>query len=236
MNKTRPTSSSKIHPMPFTRIELVVLSVVGDGLAVLLGKREQAPFVGQWALPGGVIRIDLDADIDASAQRVAQERLGINVPYLRQQCAVGGATRDPRAPWAISIVYRAYARHNEFVPAAGKRLDELRWCPVDEAMADQNLAFDHCHLIQFAVTDARAEIDQLELPFEYLPDQFTLGELQATCEIILGHRLDKSSFRRRIDYRAIIEPVPGEMRVGAFRPAQLFRQCGNGDATDKLNQ
>ena len=211
--------------MPFTRIELVVLSVVEDGLAVLLGMREQAPYVGQWALPGGVVRIDLDVDLDDSAQRVAQERLGINVPYLRQQCVVGGATRDPRAPWAISIVYRAYARYDEFMPAAGKRLDELRWCPVDEAMADQNLAFDHRNLIQLAVNDARAEIDQLELPFEYLPEQFTLGELQAACEVILGHRLDKSSFRRRIDDRAIIERVPGEMRVGAFRPAQLFRQC-----------
>ena len=231
MNKTLLTPASKIYPMPFTRIELVVLSVVDGGFAVLLGKREQDPFIGQWALPGGVVRIDLDSDLDSSAQRVAKERLGLNVPYLRHQCVVGGATRDPRAPWAISIVYRAYARHNEFMPAAGKRLDALRWSPVEEAIAEQNLAFDHCNLIQLAVTDARAEIDQLELPFEYLPDQFTLGELQATCENILGHRLDKSSFRRRIDDRGVIEPVHGEMRVGAFRPAQLFRQRTNAEET-----
>ena len=229
MNTVLEVPSANIYPMPFTRIELVVLSVVDDGLAVLLGKREQAPYIGKWALPGGVVRIDLDADLDASAQRVAEERLGIKVPYLRQQCVVGGASRDPRAPWAISIVYRVYARHDEFLPAAGKRLDELRWCPVDEAMADQHLAFDHSNLIQLAVKDARAEIDQLELPFEYLPDLFTLGELQATCELILGRRLDKSSFRRRIDERKIIEPVTGEMRVGAFRPAQLFKQCVNTD-------
>jgi ADP-ribose pyrophosphatase YjhB (NUDIX family) len=231
MKKTTNTSS-KIYPMPFTRIELVVLSEAENGLAVLLGKREQEPYIGQWALPGGVVRIDLDADLDAAAQRVAHERLGIHVPYLRQQCVVGGATRDPRASWAISIVFRAFARHEEFNPAAGKRLDELRWCTVDDAMADQHLAFDHCNLIKLAVTDARKEIDQLELPFEYLPDQFTLGELQATCEIILGHRLDKSSFRRRIDDRAIIEPVAGQMKIGAFRPAQLFKKCGKIDATD----
>lgn len=224
MKKITTNAAPKIYPMPFTRVELVVLSEVDNGLAVLLGKRGQEPYIGQWALPGGVVRIDLDADLDASAQRVAQERLGINVPYLRQQCVVGGATRDPRAPWAISIVFRAFARNEEFSPAAGKRLDELRWCAVSDAIADQNLAFDHSNLIHLAVADARKEIDQLELPFEYLPDQFTLGELQATCEIILGHRLDKSSFRRRIDDRAIIEPVPGGMRVGAFRPAQLFRR------------
>jgi len=226
MNTAFAVTSTNSYPMPFTRIELVVLSVVNDGLAVLLGKREQAPYVGQWALPGGVVRIDLDANLEVSAQRVAQERLAIKVPYLRQQCAVGSATRDPRAPWAISIVYRAYARHDEFIPSAGKRLDELRWCPVEEAVADQNLAFDHSNLIKLAVRDVRAEIDQLELPFEYISEQFTLGELQAICEMILGRSLDKSSFRRRIDDRKIIEPVKGQMRVGAFRPAQMFRKSG----------
>ena len=210
--------------MPFTRVELIVMSVVNDGLSVLLGKRKEAPHAGKWALPGGVVRIDLDTNLDESAQRVARERLEIEMPYLRQQCVVGGATRDPRAPWAISIVYRALTRVDEFNPSAGKRLEALRWCHVDEAIADQTLAFDHNQLIQQALDATRKEIDQLELPFGYLPEQFTLGELQATCETLLGHRLDKSSFRRRIDERQMIEPVPGEMRVGAFRPAQLYRK------------
>ena len=200
------------------------MSVVNDGLSVLLGKRKEAPHAGKWALPGGVVRIDLDANLDQSAQRVARERLEIEMPYLRQQCVVGGATRDPRAPWAVSIVYRALTRVDEFNPSAGKRLEALRWCPVDEAIADQTLAFDHNQLIQQAVNTTRKEIDQLELPFGYLPEQFTLGELQAACEILLDRRLDKSSFRRRIDERNIIEQVQGEMRVGAFRPAQLYRK------------
>lgn len=209
--------------MPFTRVELVIMSVVDDVLCVLLGKREQAPYVGQWALPGGVVRIDLDANLEASAQRVAQERLGINVPYLRQQCIIGGATRDPRAPWAVSIVYRALTQIEAFNPTAGKRLEALRWCPVDEAVADNEIAFDHNQLIQKAVSAMRTEIDRLELPLEFLPKLFTLGELQSTCEALLGHHLDKSSFRRRIDERSLVEPVLGEMRMGAFRPAQLYR-------------
>jgi len=217
------TPTGQIHPMPFTRVELVIMSVVDDVLCVLLGKREQAPYIGRWALPGGVVRIDLDANLDESAQRVAQERLGINVPYLRQQCVIGGATRDPRAAWAISIVYRALTRIEEFNPTAGKRLEALRWCPVDEAIADSHIAFDHNQLIQKAVVVMRTEIDRLELPFEFLPSLFTLGELQSTCEALLGHHLDKSSFRRRIDERTLVEPVPGEMRIGAFRPAQLYK-------------
>lgn len=220
----RNIKNEKIHPMPFTRVELVVMSVVDEGLAVLLGKREQAPHAKQWALPGGIVRIDLDSDLEDSAQRVAQERLGIDVPYLRQQCVVGGVTRDPRAPWAVSIVYRALTKIEEFNPTAGKRLEALRWCPVDDTLTINKLAFDHGTLVRQSVETTRAEIERLELPFSYLPDQFTLGELQSTCEMILGRRLDKSSFRRRIDERKIIEPALGEMRTGACRPAQLYRR------------
>ena len=210
--------------MPFTRVELVVMSIVDGRLAVLLGKRVAAPHEGQWALPGGVLRIDLDADLESAAQRVADERLGVQLPFLRQLTAVGGKLRDSRAPWALSIAFRALLPFEAIDPKAGKRLEALRWTPVDTAMNDDTLAFDHATLIREATGATRHEIDQLELPFGFLPDKFTLGELQEICEQLLGRRLDKSSFRRRLDDRGIVEAVPGEMRTGAFRPAQLFQR------------
>lgn len=216
--------SGTIHQMPFTRVELVVMSIVDGRLAVLLGKRVAAPHEGQWALPGGVLRIDLDADLESAAQRVADERLGVQLPFLRHLTAIGGKFRDSRAPWALSIAFRALLPIEAIDPKAGKRLEALRWVPVDEAMQDASLAFDHAGLIGSAAEATRHEIDQLELPFGFLPDKFTLGELQEICEQLLGRRLDKSSFRRRLDDRGIVEAVPGEMRTGAFRPAQLHRQ------------
>ena len=54
--------------------------------------------------------------------------------------------------------------------------------PVDEAVADERLAFDHAGLIGAAAAATRAEIERLELPFGFLPQKFTLGELQALCE------------------------------------------------------
>ena len=189
--------SSRTYPMPFTRIELAVLSIVEGNLAVLLGKREQAPHKGKWALPGGVLRIDLDADLNKGAQRVAGERLGVELPFLRLLTAVGSKSRDPRAPWALAIVYRALV-------------------PID--------AFDHSELVRSAAAATRAEITRLELPFGFLPEKFTLGELQTLCEAMLGRRLDKSSFRRRLGEHSLLQPVSGELRTGAFRPAQLYRR------------
>ena len=95
------------HAMPFTRVEVAVMALVDGGLQVLLARRAEAPHAGAWALPGGVLRIDLDGNLDDAARRVMRERLGVDLPFLRQIQAVGGPTRDPRAPWALSLVYRA---------------------------------------------------------------------------------------------------------------------------------
>ena len=221
---TENPPTARAYPMPFTRIELAVLSVVDGGLAVLLGKREEAPHKGKWALPGGVIRIDLDEDLGDAAQRVAAERMQVKLPFLRLLTAVGGRSRDSRSPWALAIVYRALVPFESFDPKAGKRMETLRWVPVDEAAADTRLAFDHAELVRGAAAVTRAEVARLDLPFDFLPDTFSLGELQGLCEAILGRPLDKSSFRRRLDEHDLLEPVPGEMRTGAFRPAQVYRK------------
>ena len=42
-------------------------------------------------------------------------------------------------------------------------------------------------------------------------------------EQVIGVRLDKASFRRKIEDQEIVEPVAGEKRGGAHRPAQLYR-------------
>ena len=224
-----PDADPKRYPMPFTRLEIAVLSVIDGELQVLLARRAEAPYAGKWALPGGVLRIDLDASLDAAAQRVMRERLALDLPFLRQLCAAGSPSRDPRAPWALSVVYRALVPAENFNPIAGKRIEVLAWRSVDAVIADSNLAFDHSTLVSRAVQSTRAEVEQLELPVGFLPEQFTLGELQSCCEQLLGRQLDKSSFSRRLADRQLVEPVKGAMRTGANRPAQIYQLRTNGE-------
>lgn len=211
------------HPMPFTRLEIALLGLVQGSLHVLLVRRAQAPQARKWALPGGVLRIDLDLSLDAAARRVVQERLGLDLPWLAPLCAVGGPARDPRSPWTLSLVYRALVSAEDIHPSAGKRVQALAWRDAEQAQADRELAFDHAALVARAVRETRAQVERLELPAGFLPESFTLGELQAICEQVLGRRLDKSSFRRRLADRELVEPVPGLMRTGANRPAQVYR-------------
>jgi 8-oxo-dGTP diphosphatase len=218
------TPQRPIHPMPFVRIELAILSLVDDKLSVLLGKRTEAPYARKWALPGGVLRIDLDDDLLAGVQRVARERLEVSLPEPRQLCATGGKKRDAtRSDWALAVVYRDLVPVEAFTPHPGKRLEAVKWVTVEDAAADKSLAFDHARLVAEAATVCRQEVESMNLPRGFLPQEFTLGELQATCEKLLGRRLDKSSFRRKLDEQGLVEPVGGKMVGGAHRPAQVFQ-------------
>lgn len=217
------TSTARIHPMPFVRLEVAILTVREGRLQVLLVRRAQAPFARRWALPGGALRIDLDAGLEEAAARVASERLGVAPPHLRQLIAVGGPKREARAPWALSIVYRALVPAEQLQMQPGKRVEAIAWRDADDAAKDDALAFDHRSLIEQAVAAVRQDIEDLELPAGFLPETFTLTELQAICEQILGRGLNKASFRRRLLDHAVVEPVAGEMRGGANRPAQVHR-------------
>ena len=209
--------------MPFTRIEVVVMTILNGELGVLLAKRMEDPYAGAWALPGGVLRIDLDNSLESAASRVVHERLGTKLLNLEQLCSVGGPKRDPRAPWALSVVYRALLPSHELDANAGKRIEALEWRNAVDSASNKTLAFDHADLIGQAVERTKSQVNSLEFPTGLLQNHFTLGELQTLSEQVLGHSIDKSSFRRKLSDRDLVELVDGEFRRGPFRPAQLYR-------------
>jgi 8-oxo-dGTP diphosphatase len=94
---------------------------------------------------------------------------------------------------------------------------------VEPSLGSAHLAFDHAALIALAVNRIRQDVRDFRFPAGSVPPMFTLPELQAFNEAILGEPLDKVTFRRRIDAAQLLEPVPGEMRGGAHRPAQVYR-------------
>lgn len=212
------------YPMPLCRVEIAALSLVDEQLNVLLIRREEAPYRGFWALPGGVLRVDLDPDLDGAAVRVAKERLGIPPPNLCQMTAVGAKGRDPRgeAGWGLSVVYRALIAEDAATFTPGKRVTELRWVPVDELPT--KIAFDHAELIKQALNQTRSDIAKLTFPPGFVPERFTLGELQVLSEQVLGHTIDKASFRRKLRDRDLVEAIEGEqLRGSAHRPSAIFR-------------
>ena len=207
---------------PIASVDLAIFALSETGIDVLLLRRADEPFAGEWALPGGWIHVDEDTDLDAAARRVLKDKTGVETPYLEQLRSVGNATRDPRG-WSLSIAYFALMPRESADLRPGENAADVGWCPVIDDVVSVPLAFDHADLLGIATTRLRSKVEYSTLPAHMLPDHFTLSELQSVYECILGRRLDKSAFRKRIAEANFVEPVPGAMRRGSNRPAQLYR-------------
>ena len=226
--KTRLTEypAMKAHrtPTPIVcTVDVVLLTLKESTLQVLLLKREQAPFAGAWALPGGFVHADVDADTQESAARVLKEKVGIASPYLEQLATFSGLARDPRG-WSIAVTYCALVSFDELQAALAddvERAAQLQLCDVD---ALPQLPFDHAGIVDAAVARVRSKSLYSSLPVFLCGPEFTLPQLQLAYEAVLGESVNKVSFRRKMDELDMLEAVPGAMRGGAaHRPAQLYR-------------
>ncbi|AKJ28215.1 NUDIX hydrolase [Caldimonas brevitalea] len=197
-------------------VDVVLLTLRDDSLCVLLLKRDREPFAGALALPGGYVRPDEDQDAAAAASRVLREKTGLVSPYLEQLATFSGPARDPRG-WSVSVVYFA------LVPSSMLQADPpgVELLPVARL---PRLPFDHGEIVREAVARLRAKSQYSSLPVYLCPERFTLPQLQAVYEAVLGEPINKVSFRRKMDELGMLEPIPGELEVGrAHRPAQLYR-------------
>ncbi len=200
---------------PLVSVDVVLLTLVERELHAVLVRRARAPFAGVWALPGGYIHPQEDADAQASAARVLREKAHIDSVYLEQLATFSGPARDPRG-WSVAMAYCALVPMEQLPQAQ----HDLALVPV---AALPQLPFDHRHIIEVALARVRSKSQYSSLPVHLCGDTFTLPYLQSVYEAVLGEPLNKVSFRRKMDEMALLEPVPGAMQGGAHRPAQLYR-------------
>ena len=55
-----------------------------------------------------------------------------------------------------------------------------------------------------------------------MPEKFTLTDLQTTYEAILGEKLDKRNFRKKMREDKVLKELSETRMLGAHRPARLF--------------
>lgn len=227
------------YERPSVAVDLILMSVIDGVPAALLMQREDHPHLGQWALPGGFVAID--ESLDDAAHRLLASKARMQGPYIEQLYTFGAVARDPRTR-IISIAYFALLPQADFA-AALKAAPDLALAdlvvpwrgeaggPVVACSADGEtllLAFDHADMLGLAILRLRGKLDYSGVAFALLPERFTLRALQDVHEAILGTKLNKPAFRRRMLDRGWLEPT-GERESGAsFRPAELYRHRTGG--------
>ena len=114
-------------------------AVILDGGRVLLVKRGQAPSLGKWSIPGGLVH--LGESIADAVRREVLEECGVRVRVLdlcgvidRVRHAPADGAADARVHYHYVIIdYLAAIESGE--PRAGSDAAEVRWVPIDEVEA-----------------------------------------------------------------------------------------------------
>ncbi|MBP9198508.1 MAG: NUDIX hydrolase [Gemmatimonadales bacterium] len=197
-------------------VDVVIFTIREQRLQVLLVRRGIPPYQGAWAIPGGFV-LD-DEALEAAAARELMEETGVRDVYLEQLYTFGDPGRDPRGR-VVTVAYFALIRSDQQV-AAGSDAAEARWWPAD---APPPLAFDHDRILAYAIERLSNKLEYTTVGFQLLPERFTLGELQAVYEAVLGRPLDKRNFRRKLELLDILVPLAEHRTAGRARPARLYR-------------
>ncbi len=104
-------------------------------LYVLLVKRGNHPYIGDWALPGGFV--NLGENIDEAVLRELKEETNLEQVYTEQLYTFGDPDRDPRTR-IISVSYLALISHeHEGLLKAGDDAFDAMWFKVDSNLITQ---------------------------------------------------------------------------------------------------
>ena len=118
--------NSDIHkyPKPSVAVDIVIFTVQERKLKVLLVKRKADLKKGEWALPGGFIK--LEESLEESAQRILSQKTGVKDVYLEQLYTFGEPLRDTRGR-VISVAYFALIDSAKIKLQPNEKIADAQW-------------------------------------------------------------------------------------------------------------
>lgn len=203
---------------PILTVDSVIFQLIDNELFVLLIERNNEPFKGAYALPGGYNAAG-ETTHDAMA-RVLGLKAGVEVEDLKlieQLYTFDTVARDPRGH-AVSVTYMGLGK--DIVPEASKTTQSPQFFPVTSL---PKLAYDHADIIKYAHERLQSKLSYTNAVYALLEPLFTLSQLQAAYEAILCRPLDKRNFRKKFLSLGLIRETNEFHQDGAHRPARLYR-------------
>ena len=207
----------KPYVAPTLTVDAVIFQITNGVLEVLLMKRPNEPFKGEWALPGGY---NAEGETTTKAlHRIVEQKTGIDIDtdlrYIEQLYTFDTIDRDPRGH-AVSVTYMGCGREIALRDAGA----HVAFLDVDNL---PDLAYDHVNIIAYARERLIAKLTYTNAVSAFLEKRFTLTQLQSAYEIIFGREFDKRNFRKKFLSLNLIHETDELWRDGAHRPAKLYQ-------------
>lgn len=196
--------------IPHLAYDSVIFGFNGDQLKILVLEYHNTKF---FALPGGFVK--RTENLDDAVKRGLRERTGLDNIYLEQFHTFGSLSRsDPKTMrkilqennydlkdnyWLfdrfISVAYYALINYDEVNPKPDKLSDSINWYAINELPP---LMMDHQEIVDKALQVLRDNLERKLVGMNLLPPKFTMKQLQQVYEAILGEKLRRTSFQRKI--------------------------------------
>ena len=195
---------------PQLSVVSVIFSIHNNMMGVFLENRKNIFYLPTTSI------VATDLQLEMAAQRTLQSLSGLSIPYWEQVQTICHSTHAPPS-WSVSVIYYG------LLPGQNpdKETKQLTWMSI-ESLALHSLPDNSFAIVELCLKRLQNKSLYTSLPIFLLPMEFTLTELQKTYEIILGFKIEKKSFRRRLLDSDLLEET-SNVRRASHRPAQLYR-------------
>lgn len=221
--------------IPQLSIDCVIFGFHDNELKVLLSKYTKLEL---WGLQGGYVL--QNEDIDSAAQRILEERTGLDAIFLKQFYTFGKANRPTfdvlkqvfkelsidieDVPFFrqrfVSIGYYSLVDFTKVTPKVGLFAERSEWFDIHNLPP---LVFDHAEMVKKALETMRHSLDYHLVGFNLLPETFTMKELQHLYETILGEQLRRNNFQEKMLNMNILERLEKQFTGKAHKAPYLYR-------------
>lgn len=198
-------------------VECCVFGFQDNVLKILLVKRSIEPFKDYWVLPGGAM--NQGKTLPESIEEVLNNLTGIRKIALEQVACYSNVERHP-IKRVVSVSYYALVKPEDYPVIPKNYISDIMWFEIGDV---PELGFDHNRLLTDSLSKLRDNLRQNLVFGELLPDLFTLKELQELYENILGERLDRRNFRKKILQMDLLVPT-NEKKAGVKGGPELYRK------------
>lgn len=196
-------------------VDCVIFGFEKKELKVLLIKSDLEEFADKWSLLGDLI--DPFEDLDSAPYRVLKQRTGLDDVFLQQVGSFGDVKRHPSGRVITTVYYSLINIRDHQLKITD---NEVHW----HTLADiKELAFDHKKIMNASLARLRVQIMDEPVVFNLLPEKFSLRELQDLYQAILGIKLDRRNFRKKIALKNWLEDLDEMETDVPHRPGKLYR-------------
>lgn len=201
------------------KVDIVLLSVIDNELAVFLIKRPYEPFKDKLALPGGFIPDNMTADEAAKYQ--LYKKTGLENVYLDQLALFSDTDRDPTGNIA-SMAYISLVDSTKLNAMKTKDASDFEWVKLSDLK--NNLAFDHNKIIKKAQERMITQIRYTKVGFELAGNEFTIREIVSIFQSVTKtKKLDLSNVRKKMLKLNLLIDTGKVKKDGPGRPSPVYK-------------